>query len=72
MPGEDGYAFIERVRALPPERGGRVPAIALTAYARVEDRVRVLSSGFEMHLTKPVEPAELVAVVATVARRTYA
>lgn len=72
MPGEDGYAFIERVRALPPERGGRVPAVALTAYARVEDRVRVLSSGFEMHLTKPVDPAELLAVVATVARRTYA
>jgi len=72
MPGEDGYAFLERVRALPAERGGRVPAIALTAYARVEDRVRVLSSGFEMHLTKPVDPAELLAVVVTVARRTYA
>ena len=70
MPEMDGYAFIAEVRALAPERGGRVPAIALTAYARVEDRVRVLSSGFEMHLTKPVDPAELLAVVATVARRT--
>jgi signal transduction histidine kinase/CheY-like chemotaxis protein len=72
MPETDGYAFIETVRSLAPERGGRVPAIALTAYARVEDRVRVLSSGFEMHVTKPVDPAELLAVVATVARRSRA
>jgi signal transduction histidine kinase len=69
MPGEDGFVLIERVRALAPHEGGRVPAIALTAYARVEDRVRVLGAGFQMHLPKPVEPIELVAVVGELARR---
>jgi hypothetical protein len=67
MPGEDGYGFIQRVRALDPEQGGRVPALALTAYARVEDRVRVLSAGFQMHVPKPIEPAELVAMVGNLA-----
>ena len=67
MPGEDGYDFIGKVRDLPPERGGRVPAIALTAYARVEDRLRVLGAGFQMHVPKPVEPAELTAVIASLA-----
>ena len=65
MPGEDGYSLIRQVRALGPERGGYIPAVALTAYARVEDRLRVLSSGFQMHVPKPVEPAELVAITAT-------
>lgn len=65
MPGEDGYTLIRRVRGLPPESGGRIPAIALTAYARVEDRMNVLSAGFQMHVPKPVEPAELVAIVAS-------
>jgi signal transduction histidine kinase/CheY-like chemotaxis protein len=68
MPGEDGYSLIGRIRALPPEKGGKVPAMALTAYARVEDRVRVLSAGFQTHAPKPVEPAELVAAVASLAR----
>ena len=69
MPGEDGYALIKKVRALPPDRGGQTPAAALTAYARDEDRLQVLRSGFQMHLTKPIEPSELVAVVAHLAKR---
>jgi PAS domain S-box-containing protein len=67
MPVEDGYSLITKVRALPPEEGGRTPAAALTAYARVEDRMKVLRSGFQIHLPKPVEPAELVTVVASLA-----
>jgi signal transduction histidine kinase/ActR/RegA family two-component response regulator len=63
MPGDDGYELIRRVRALGPDRGGAVPAIALTAYARVEDRMRALEAGFHMHVGKPVEPAELVLVI---------
>ncbi len=71
MPGEDGYALIERVRALEAQRGGdRTPAIALTAYARVEDRVRALQAGFQVHVPKPIEPVELVAFVASLAGRT--
>ncbi|HEY0375733.1 MAG TPA: ATP-binding protein [Pyrinomonadaceae bacterium] len=70
MPGEDGYALIKRVRALDPAHGGNVPAAALTAYASSEDRRRVLLSGFQIHLPKPVEPAELAAVVASLAGRT--
>jgi CheY-like chemotaxis protein len=70
MPGEDGYALIRRVRALEPARGGNTPAAALTAYATAEDRMRVLLSGFQIHLPKPVEPAELAAVVASLAGRT--
>jgi CheY-like chemotaxis protein len=69
MPGEDGYALIEKVRALPAARGGETPAAALTAYARAEDRLRVLRSGFQIHVPKPVEPSELVAVVANLAGR---
>ncbi len=67
MPGEDGYALLRKVRELESDRGGSVPALALTAYARVEDRVKVLASGFQMHVAKPIEPAELVAVVANLA-----
>jgi PAS domain S-box-containing protein len=67
MPGEDGYDLIRRVRALPPERGGNVPAAALTAYAREDDRIRALLAGFQIHIPKPVNPAELAAVVATLA-----
>lgn len=68
MAGEDGYALIRKVRELPAERGGNLPAVALTAYAREEDRVTSLLAGYQMHLTKPVEPNELVAVVASFAR----
>ncbi|OJT27421.1 hypothetical protein BO221_05470 [Archangium sp. Cb G35] len=63
MPGEDGYRLISQVRALPSEEGGGVPAVALTAYARVEDRTRALTAGFNMHVAKPVEPAELLSVL---------
>ena len=70
MPDEDGFSLIGKIRDLPNEQGGTVPAIALTAYARAEDRVQMLRSGFQMHLAKPVEPAELAAVVASLAGRT--
>jgi CheY-like chemotaxis protein len=69
MPGEDGYELIRRVRALPPEAGGKTPAIALTAYARAEDRLRSLRAGFEMHVSKPVELTELVVIIANLVRR---
>ncbi len=69
MPGEDGYGLIARVRALPPDQGGQIPAAALTAFARAEDRRRVLLAGFDMHVSKPVEIHELCAVVANLARR---
>ena len=67
MPYEDGYVLIRKVRLLDPERGGRIPAIALTAYAGTEDRLRVLAAGYQMHVAKPADPAELVKVVASVA-----
>jgi PAS domain S-box-containing protein len=69
MPEVDGYDFIRLVRARDAEKGGRVPAIALTAFARTQDRLRVLSSGFQMHVPKPLQPEELVTVVASVAQR---
>jgi signal transduction histidine kinase len=69
MPGEDGYSLIARVRALDAEEGGRTLAVALTAFARLEDRMRVLGAGFEMHVAKPVEPAELVMVIASLVGR---
>lgn len=69
MPGEDGYGLIRRVRQLPIEAGGQTPAVALTAFARPEDRARAMLAGFQMHVSKPVEPAELVAVVANLAGR---
>ena len=69
MPDTDGYELIRRVRQLSPEGGGRVPAIALTAYARVEDRMHALRAGYQMHVPKPVELAELAAVAASLVRR---
>jgi signal transduction histidine kinase/ActR/RegA family two-component response regulator len=69
MPDEDGYSLIAKVRALSKERGGKVPAAALTAYASEEDRIRVLQSGFQTHVPKPISPNELVAVVANLAGR---
>jgi signal transduction histidine kinase len=69
MPGEDGYTLIRKVRELESEREGRLPAVALTAHARAEDRMRVLSSGYQMHVPKPVEPAELAIVIASLAGR---
>jgi len=66
MPGEDGLWLIRQIRALPPERGGNVPAVAVTAYAGLRDRTRVLMEGFTTHLSKPTEPQELLAAVAAV------
>jgi CheY-like chemotaxis protein len=69
MPGADGYDLIREVRKLPVARGGKIAAIALTAYTRIEDRLQSLRAGYDMHVPKPVELAELVAVAASVARR---
>ncbi|MDP9000196.1 MAG: ATP-binding protein, partial [Myxococcota bacterium] len=69
MPVEDGYAFIQRVRALPNDRGGRTPAVALTAFARMEDRRKAMLAGYNMHLSKPIDPAELLLVLANVGGR---
>ena len=68
MPDQDGYALIKRVRALPPEQNGRVSAVALTAYARAEDRTKALRAGFTMHLAKPIEPSELLTVLSVVVK----
>ena len=69
MPDEDGYDLIRKVRALGVERGGRIPALALTAYGRIEDRARAISAGYQRHAIKPIEPADLAAAVATLAGR---
>jgi len=69
MPEVDGYEFVRRLRQLPRERGGRIPAVALTAYARAEDRRKALMTGFQNHAAKPVDPQELVVVVANLAGR---
>jgi PAS domain S-box-containing protein len=68
MPGEDGYAFLGKVRAQGGDLGS-IPAIALTAYATTEDRVRIFSAGFQVHVAKPIDPAELLTVVASATRR---
>jgi signal transduction histidine kinase/CheY-like chemotaxis protein len=69
MPGESGYDLIRKIRSLPPDRGGRTPSVALTAYARMEDRTRALMMGFDMHVPKPIEPSELLVVIAHLAKR---
>ncbi|WP_437805164.1 hybrid sensor histidine kinase/response regulator [Sorangium sp. So ce1078] len=69
MPGEDGFQLIRRVRGLGPGRGGATPAVALSALARAEDRARALGAGYQAHVAKPLDPAELVGVVATLARQ---
>jgi PAS domain S-box-containing protein len=69
MPGEDGYSLIRRVREWERARGAYTPAVALTAYGRVEDRMRALNAGFQMHVAKPVEPAELAVVIMSLVRR---
>ncbi|RUT06630.1 hypothetical protein DSM106972_028870 [Dulcicalothrix desertica PCC 7102] len=70
MPGEDGYALIRKIRELPSNAGGNIPAAALTAYARTEDRLRAIREGFQLHLPKPIEAAELTTVVASLVGRT--
>lgn len=67
MPGMDGFEFIAAVRRRPPERGGRVPAVAVTACARADDRLRALGSGFQLHVPKPVDTAALLRIVAFLA-----
>jgi CheY-like chemotaxis protein len=66
MPEEDGYSLLKKIRALPPEHGGRIPAIALTAHSLVQDRLQSLKAGFQSHVPKPVVPEELVEVVASI------
>jgi CheY-like chemotaxis protein len=70
MPDMDGYELLRRIRAGGPTRGARTPAIALTAFARSEDRTKALRAGFLVHVAKPVDPSELVATVASVAGKT--
>ena len=65
MPTEDGLSLIRRLRRLPPSLGGQIPALALTAYARSEDRIAALKAGFQMHLAKPIEPNDLLVTIAT-------
>jgi CheY-like chemotaxis protein/anti-sigma regulatory factor (Ser/Thr protein kinase) len=69
MPSEDGYTIMRKVRALPPDKGATIPAIALTAYGRAEDRIRALAAGFHTHVAKPVEPDELAAVILSLLKR---
>jgi PAS domain S-box-containing protein len=69
MPGEDGLSLIRRVRKLPIDRGGQIPAAALSAYAGAEDHRKALLAGFQHHLPKPVDPVQLLAVIATMARK---
>ncbi|MBD2000505.1 response regulator [Leptolyngbya sp. FACHB-541] len=72
MPGEDGYSLIRQVRRLSPAEGGSIPAVALTAYSREEDRKQVLSAGFQMHVSKPVEATELLQAIATLSEQAIA
>jgi PAS domain S-box-containing protein len=70
MPEIDGYTLIRRIRSLPPERGGRTPAVALTAYSQTEDARRAFAAGYQVHVPKPVEPARLATLVANLGGRT--
>ncbi len=70
MPGNDGYELMRTIRSLSDEQGGKVAAAALTAYARSEDRTCAMLAGYQTHVTKPVDPTELIAVVATLGGRT--
>ncbi|MEQ8963229.1 MAG: ATP-binding protein, partial [Coleofasciculus sp. C2-GNP5-27] len=63
MPGENGYSLMRRIRALPSAQGGQIPAVAVTASAREEDRIEALSAGFQMHISKPIEPRQLLKVI---------
>lgn len=70
MPNMDGYMLIRQIRALPPEQGGQVPAIALTAYAGDFNQQQALAAGFQRHLAKPIEPGELLVIIASLVKRT--
>jgi CheY-like chemotaxis protein len=69
MPRKNGYSLMQELRRRPPDRGGNIPAAAVTAHVRAEDRIRALAVGYQVHLPKPVEPTELIAVVASLAGR---
>jgi CheY-like chemotaxis protein len=70
MPGEDGHAFLKKLRSLPAHRGGRTPAVALTAYAGRDVRLASVHAGFHYHLTKPVDPDKLVDILVGLVRLT--
>ncbi len=70
MPEVDGYQFIRQVRQLPAEEGGTTPAVALTAFARSEDRTRAMMAGYQVHIAKPIEAQELLATVGSLVGRT--
>ena len=63
MPFESGYALVEKIRALPADKGGQIPAVALTAFNRPEDREAAFDAGFQKHLGKPVEPEDLISAI---------
>jgi CheY-like chemotaxis protein len=65
MPNRDGYDLIRQVRSLGPDQGSKIPAVAVTAYASAEDRVRVLASGYQTHVSKPIDPGELITILAS-------
>jgi CheY-like chemotaxis protein len=67
MAGQDGYSLLRKLRL--PEQGGKTPAVAVTAFGRPEDRIRSLRAGFNIHVCKPVDPAELVEIVASLIGR---
>jgi CheY-like chemotaxis protein len=69
LPGEDGFALVRQIRESEAQHGGFLPAIALTGYARAEDRIGILAAGFQAHIPKPVEPVELAAVIANMTGR---
>jgi len=69
MPDEDGYEFIRKLRSLPPDKGGRTPAIALTGYASRKDRERALEAGYHQHMAKPIEQADMIAAIANLIGR---
>jgi CheY-like chemotaxis protein len=69
MPEADGYDLIRQIRSRPADRGGRIPAVALTAYARPEDAQRAFTAGYQVHLSKPIEPARLAAAIADLCGR---
>jgi CheY-like chemotaxis protein len=69
MPNQDGYDLIRKVRARSSDRASQIPAIALTAFARSQDRMKALSAGYQMHVPKPIEPLELVTVIASLTQR---
>ncbi len=69
MPDEDGYELIRKLRSAPPDRGGLIPAIALTGYASRKDRERALTAGYQQHMAKPVEQADMIAAIAVLVGR---